>query len=142
VREAALHDAPAIAELMGQLDHPTRPEYIEDRLRASRGGNDGHFLVAELDGGLVGVANALLWIPPFEEQPILRLTALCVRENHRGRKIGSRLLEEVEVLGRDLGCRRLEVVSHRRRDRAHDFYRQHSFQETHRYFVKRLEWKA
>ena len=58
------------------------------------------------------------------------IAMVWVREDRRGKGLGSQLLAGVERVARDRGCRRLSVSSFT--FQAPDFYRRHGFVETGR----------
>jgi GNAT superfamily N-acetyltransferase len=138
VRDAAAADAPALAALLAQLGYPTPALRVAARLADLSAGGQTRVLVADAGAGATGfLALTRLDILPYPE-PLARITALCVEESHRCSGVGGALEERAAEIARGWGCGKLEVTSHRRRVRAHDFYGRHGYDETHRCFVKRL----
>lgn len=61
----------------------------------------GHVLVAEVGGQIVGTATGL------EEHEALHVCSLAVHPGHQGRGIARRLMEVLEHIARQRGCRKL-----------------------------------
>jgi GNAT superfamily N-acetyltransferase len=127
VRRARPADAGVVAELLGELGYPTADEEVRRRL-AALGPND--LVLLAFDGaGMV----ALHRVPLLAEGgAFLRITALVVRREARGRGVGRALLAASEDAARRLGCSLIEVSSGRRpeRDPAHRFYNAAGFTDT------------
>jgi GNAT superfamily N-acetyltransferase len=91
VRSALPEDAGVIAELLAQLGYPTAPEDVDRRLRAL--GPDDVVLLADDTAGLI----ALHRVPLLAEGgALVRITALVVRSEMRGRGVARQLLEACE----------------------------------------------
>jgi GNAT superfamily N-acetyltransferase len=123
VRPALLADAEALAALAGELGYPATPELVEARLAAILAGPGHAVLVAEsIPGEVVG------WIHVFgarrvESEPFAELGGLVVREGHRGRGIGRRLVEAARRWAAVRGFSTLRVRTSVVREEAHRFYR-------------------
>ena len=63
---------------------------------------------------------------------------LVVDGGHRGRGLGTRLLNELVALARQRGCRRLELDSALHREAAHRLYERLGFENRAYLFSKRL----
>jgi ribosomal protein S18 acetylase RimI-like enzyme len=103
---------------------------------------DGRVFVAETQDGVVGFVCIWARVPPQEpdDEPveIAYVSDLVVREPHRGRGVGRRLLESAEAYARERGATRLGVgVLARNRD-ALGLYRSLGFADHHLEMVKRL----
>jgi ribosomal protein S18 acetylase RimI-like enzyme len=61
----------------------------------------GHVLVADVGGQIVGTATGL------EEHESLHVCSLAVHPDHQGRGIARRLIEALEHIARQRGCRKL-----------------------------------
>lgn len=122
VRDAESADAPAVAELLGELGYPaTAPDVIErlDRLHAFP---HATVLVAEVDGRIAGVVTGHLF-PSIHATPIAAwLTTLVVGAGFQSRGVGRRLAGAVEEWARQAGAVRISVTSGSHRDGAHAFY--------------------
>jgi GNAT superfamily N-acetyltransferase len=140
IRDARALDAPAIAELLGQLDYPTDSAAVAGRLERLVIVGD-RVIVAELDEQVVGLAHLHVSPAIEHEQPAAKLGALVVHESRRGEGIGRALVEAVEAEARARRCRLVYLTSAERRDGAHAFYRGAGFDETGRRFAKELDYE-
>ena len=122
IRPAEKDDAPSLAGLMTELGYPTTPEEMARRLDSILRHPDYHTLLAEVPGGIAGMAG-LQVSPSYERnRRVGRITALSVTERLRGEGIGRRLLEEAEAWFRRRGAERIVVTSALHRVEAHRFY--------------------
>jgi ribosomal protein S18 acetylase RimI-like enzyme len=137
IRPAATADAPAIAELAGQLGYPAEASVLAARLASLD--DRSTVYVAESDGAVVG------WIHCCERRtlgsdPQAEVLGLVVAEDQRGRGIGRALMARAEDWANERGfaCVRLNSAVHR--DGAHGFYSALGYTEIKRQavFVKHL----
>jgi GNAT superfamily N-acetyltransferase len=135
VRDVRAEDATSIAVLLTELGYPAETDAILRRLEQLRQVGD-LVLVAELDGGVVGLAQ--LHVSPSIEydRPAAKLSALVVAECHRGSGIGRALVEAVEEEARGRGCGLLFLTTAERRADAHRFYERLGFERTGRRYAK------
>lgn len=119
VRPADGADAGMVAELLCELGYPVTADEVGRRL-GSLGSGD-RVLVAEDGAGMVAAHRVPLLA---EGGALLRITALAVRAQDRGRGVATAMLRAAEELARDWGCSVIEVSSSRRpeRDAAHRLY--------------------
>ena len=137
IRDARDDDAPAIAELLGQLGYPTEGGAVAGRLERLRIVGD-RIVVADLDGSVVGLAH-LQVNPAIEyERPAAKLAALVVDESVRGEGVGRTLFESVEAEARIRGCELLYLTTSERRDDAHAFYERIGLEHTGRRYSRAL----
>ena len=138
IRNAVMADRQAIVALLAALDYAGTEDFIEARLAQLLAHPDQALLVAAARGDVVGVLS-LHFLPQLAlAGDICRISYFCVDDRTRGAGVGQRLLAQGEALARQRGCDRLEVHCHRRRERAHAFYRREGFVEAPKYFAKSL----
>jgi GNAT superfamily N-acetyltransferase len=129
IRSVVIGDAARIAVLLGQLGYPTDEGRVRVRLDDWLTDKRSVLIAAEADGLIQGVA-ALHVMPMLEHDGLRgRLMALVVDDSCRGQGLGRRLVTEIEINARDLGCRDMEVTSSRSRDAAHPFYRSLGYED-------------
>ena len=120
IRPALLDDAPAISQILRELDYFTHianasPEEVADRFRRHLelcDADDSHtVLVAENETGVVGYAS-VHWLPYLLLPGVEGyLSELFVRESERGKGIGTALLEAIKEQAHDRGCYRLMLTN-------------------------------
>ncbi len=122
VRRATERDAPRLAQLTVDYDHPTAAAELVERLRRLLADDDHDVFVAELPGsgvvGFVHVAVRDLLAP----EPCAEILGLATAANARRRGVASGLMNAAETWARDRNLRRLLVRSNLRRTAAHEFY--------------------
>lgn len=77
-------------------------------------------MVAKEDGEVVGTAVAIVCIAP--DTPFMVVENVVVKEEHRGKHIGSRLFAEIDRYAREQKCQYSILVSSAFRKEAHAFY--------------------
>lgn len=127
VRDARVDDGDAVAGLLADLGW-----FDADRARLMRraihlipdaGDLTRTMLVAELVGEVVGYLQATWVYPLFLAGPEAYVTELFVREDARGKGVGTALLDELHARARDLGAARVRLIGNRERDHfRRDFY--------------------
>jgi GNAT superfamily N-acetyltransferase len=133
VRGAVAHDLLGVVRLVDHApDLPVdgltqRQLSVWNRMLATP---DLTIYVAELEGKAVGTTSLLL-MPhlTYDCQPTGFIEAMVVLEAHRRRGIGRMMVERVLNDARASGCRKIQVMSHKRHadDGALDFYRSLGF---------------
>jgi len=138
IRPVTVRDTDALTDLLVALNFfssvrdKTRDgvrRQVEAQLEVHE--SPSHLLfVAEEGRSILGYAAAH-WLPClFQEGPDGYLSELFVRDEARGRGVGSSLLEAVVEAARGRGCRRLTLVNLRDRDSyARGFYAQRGWTE-------------
>ena len=140
VREAAERDAAAIGAMLRELGwfeylSMETPQDTEQRVRQHIvlcNADDSHSLyVTESAGGeVVGYASTHSLPYLFLNGPEGYLSELFVREPERGKGIGRRLMEVIEVEARARGCSRLMLVNSRSRESyRRGFYKELGWEE-------------
>ena len=137
IRDAQAADAEPIAGLLVQLGYPTQAGAVRPRLENLAIVGD-RVVVAELDGGTVGLAHLQVTPAIEHERPVARIAALVVDAQHRGRGIGRALVEELEAEARARGCGVLFLTTSERRDDAHAFYEQLGYERSGRRYSRTL----
>jgi histidine triad (HIT) family protein len=135
VRTAGPEDAGAVALLLagGSIragEDPSDPEPYRAVIAS-----EGNVLVAESEGRVVGVCQLMI-LRHLQQQGgrCAEIESMHVAESHRGKGIGSVLLEEAVERAREAGCYRVQLTSNKVRTAAHRFYARHGFVASHEGF--------
>jgi GNAT superfamily N-acetyltransferase len=138
IRRAQLTDTEAIRALIAQLDYDP-PESLEEKLRRLSNHPDEVLLVYELDAEVVAFLS-LHFIPQIAlDGDFARISYFVVKDTARGHEIGQELEGYITRLARERKCDRIEVHCHTRRADAHRFYKRQGYEESPKYFIKRLD---
>lgn len=136
IRAARAKDGKAVAALVRAVEFEIDAVAIGRSIaRLAKAGMP--VLVADQDG-IVGLLAWQVTDTIHRPLPLGRVTLLAVATDHRGKGIGSALLEAAERRMRDLGCGAIEVTSNVKRSRAHAFYERHGFARTSFRFARSL----
>jgi GNAT superfamily N-acetyltransferase len=135
LRTARLTDAGDITRLAAQLGYEVDAAALADRLDRILARSGERFLVAEIDGRVVGWLHAGVW-EDVEAEAFAVIGGLVVDRAHRNRGIGRVLLDDAERWAREQGVSVVRLWSSTTRTDAHRFYQrmgytaiktQHSF---------------
>lgn len=139
LRSATANDSDAIASLLTELGHPTRPSDIPSRLAAvTREGGSVIVAVDDADNPL-GLMSLAHHASLHAAGPIAYITALHTASAARQRGIGQLLVARAKEWARAHGCARLTVTSAERRADAHAFYPACGMPYTGRRFATTIE---
>jgi aminoglycoside 6'-N-acetyltransferase I len=81
-----------------------------------------HLAVAVEDGRVVGFVSAVHYVHPDKPRPELWVNEIGVAATHRGRGLGTRLLNAVFAVARGLGCAEAWVLTDRENTPAMRLY--------------------
>ncbi|CAM4067902.1 aminoalkylphosphonic acid N-acetyltransferase [Yersinia intermedia] len=137
IRVAIVSDATLLQDLFLQLGYQTKCENLESQLK--RESDNRCTLVAVSGKNICGVIVINFIIPVHEEGLWGVISALVIDEVYRGKRIGQRLLTEVESIAKDKMCTHIELSSSEVRTKAHKFYESNGFKEVRKRFVKQLK---
>lgn len=137
IRRAHPADAEAIGALIAQLDYDP-PSQLAEKIRRLAAHPDEVLLVYELDAGVVAFLS-LHFIPQIAVAgDFARISYFAVKDSARSLGIGRELEVHITELARARNCDRIEVHCHSRRAEAHRFYDRQGYEESPKYFIKRL----
>jgi GNAT superfamily N-acetyltransferase len=138
VRNATRADAPAMAQLLGELGYPTDAEVVPSRLLAVESAGGRTFLVVGADDRVLGLASVARLAALHVDAPVCYITALVAAQDSRGQGVGRLLVSAAEGWAQAHGCVRLSVTSAEHRADAHAFYPRCGLPYTGRRFTKSL----
>jgi GNAT superfamily N-acetyltransferase len=138
IRAAAPGDMPDLARLLAQLGYPGTQTFLAGRMRQLADHPDALLLVAHAGGKILGFVS-LHFMPQLAlAGDFCRIAYLCVEEQARSLGIGAMLEQRAVAEALARRCDRIELHSHARRHDAHRFYARQGYEESPKYFVKRL----
>lgn len=140
VRDAKMHDSPAIAALSGELGYETTSEDVAARLDYLLNSQDhGIFVAVQEYGEVVGWIHAYVGFRLTVEN-FADLGGLVVAEAFRRQGIGEKLLHAAEEWARSKGLNAIRIRSRDSRVEAHRFYqsKDYEIQKTQIVFRKNL----
>ncbi len=140
IREARMQDIDGLARLMGELGYPTDTKEMEDRMSPIFSDKAYQTYVYEEDGKLLGMIGMILCYRFEKNERYIRVVALVVSSESRGKGIGSRLLEEAENWAKVQGANLMTLNSGNRAERndAHQYYIRRGFEGKATGFYKQL----
>jgi GNAT superfamily N-acetyltransferase len=127
IRAARTYDAPAIAELGGQLGYAANRQQVATRLAGIESERSSRVLVAEDAAGRVVGWLHVAARTQLTEESCAEILGLVVDESARGVGIGAALIRAAEAWARAEGCMRMRVRSRETRERAHRFYEREGY---------------
>jgi GNAT superfamily N-acetyltransferase len=122
IRPAVLKDAAEIAELSAELGYPTPQKETRERLQRIQGHSEhAVFVMENRDGLIVGWVHAYLrWL--LISGLTVDIGGIVIRETHRRRGLGKKLLQHIETWACSQGCNKVILYSGMQRTTAHLFY--------------------
>lgn len=123
IRSGRTSDAADIARLTGDLGYDVSASDVAARLSRILSRPDEQFLVAELDGRVVGWLHAAI-SEPVDSEPYVKIVGLVVDHRHQRKGIGRMLMTEAEGWARARGYSIVRLSSTSLRTGAHRFYEQ------------------
>jgi GNAT superfamily N-acetyltransferase len=137
IRRAQPADTDAICALIAQLGYDP-PMDLEEKIRLLSAHPDEVLLVYELDAEVVAFLS-LHFIPQIAlPGDFARISYFAVKDSARSHGIGRQVETYITGLARERNCDRIEVHCHSRRTDAHRFYERQGYEESPKYFIKRL----
>jgi len=141
IRKATKHDAAAIRDLLEQLDYPTANGFIEDKLESIINHPDQVLLVYTLENKVAAFIS-IHFVPQIAMPgDFAVISYFSVDKTARGNGIGKEMEDYCTMLALDRKCDRIHVHCHSRRIEAHKFYERQGYEESRKYYVKKLQYK-
>ena len=138
VREPQPADAPAIAQLLGELEYPSTAEQAAERIERIAADPSTLLLVAETEGELAGLAVLHVQNLVERDEPGCELAGMVVGKRFRRQGIGEELMQAIETEARARGGKTLVLNTAHRRSDAHAFYEALGYEHTGRRYAKDL----
>jgi len=136
IRRANAADSAALASLLAELGYPSTADAVERRIPQVT--SIAAAFMAEVYESPAGFATVHLLNVIHHDRPMAILSALVVRESHRGQGCGRRLVKAAEAWARGEGAYRITVTSALARAEAHGFYERLGYEHTGRRYSRLL----
>lgn len=138
IREATVHDAAAVAALLGELDYASSPAQAVERLERIAADPSTWVIVAEVDSELAGLGALHVQNLVERDEPGCEVAGLVVGQRFRRRGIGELLMQALEDEARRRGGKVMVLNTAHRRADAHAFYEALGYEHTGRRYAKEL----
>lgn len=138
IEPATTEDLPQLAELLADL-FSIESDFRPDQVKQLRGlrlileqPNRGRIFVLRTPAAdcILGMVNLLITISTAEGGFVLILEDLIVREEHRNRGFGARLLEYAVNFARQKDFVRITLLTDRMDEQAKEFFHAHGFHQS------------
>ncbi|HER63365.1 MAG TPA: GNAT family N-acetyltransferase [Desulfobacteraceae bacterium] len=135
IRAAVSSDIDALTSLL-QILFSIEDDFVFNEIYQRRGlqmmidFKQACILVAEVNGRVVGMCSGQLTLSTAEGGPALLVEDMVVREEYRGKGIGSRLMEEIARWGQKKDANRLQLLADRNNSSALEFYKKTGWRVT------------
>ncbi len=133
IRKAKANDISHLCSLLAIL-LDQEAEFKPDRELQERGfklllanPEKGFAVITELDGEAVAMCTVLMTISTALGGPAAVLEDVVVRPEHRGKGIGSAMINEVKRMIEEAGCLRISLLTDNDNARGQKFYSSHGF---------------
>jgi GNAT superfamily N-acetyltransferase len=134
IEQATQEHIPQMADLLGVL-FSEEVEFRPDREKQIRGlrmivgaPERGNLFVATEEDQVVGMLSLLFTISTANGAPACWLEDMVIRPDHRGRGLGTRLLQHAVAYARSHGFTRITLLTDRINERTIRFYERNGFQ--------------
>ena len=138
IRPAQPEDSEAIVVLLDQLGYPGTGKFLCERIK-TLAAYPGEVLVVGEESGCVIAVMSMSILPQLATPgPFAQINYLCVLQEFRSSGLGRQLEEYAVTAAEARGCGWIVLHSHSRRTDAHRFYIRQGYEESPKYFVKKL----
>ena len=136
IEQATIEHIPQMADLLAVL-FSEESEFRADREKQMRALRmiiprwaGQHLRVATEDDEVVGMTSLLFTISTAQGGSACWLEDMVIYPEHRGRGIGTRLLEHAIAYAKSIGVTRITLLTDRTSDKSIHFYEEHGFERS------------
>ena len=133
IEQATMEDLPQMADLLYDL-FSHEGDFIPDRQKNLRGlelileqPSRGRIFVYRWNGQILGMINLLFTISTAEGGFVVLLEDVIVHHNHRGRGVGTQLLDHAIAYAKNKDFLRLTLLADRVNAEGQEFFQKHGF---------------
>jgi len=140
IRKATIDDLDSVYSLIYDLENQELDRIVFETIYGFNiENNETIYLVAEVDGSVVGFLSIHVQRILHHTKPTCELHELNVFNEYRSLGIGTQLMQEAERIAKELGLEEIELTTKVFRKRAQEFYARLGYVNTHLKFVKKIE---
>lgn len=122
IRQAKIEDYKDICKICcDDLGYNCSEELVKERLEGLDKNNE-RVLVAVYNSEVVGYLHAQIYKTLYFEE-LINFLGLAVSKEYRNKKVGTKLVNEIENWAKEKGINKVRVISGFSRKEAHEFYR-------------------
>ncbi len=133
IEQATMEDLPQMAELLYDL-FSHEGDFVPDRQKNKRGlelileqPSRGRIFVYRWNGQILGMINLLFTISTAEGGFVVLLEDVIVHHNHRGRGVGTQLLNHAIEYAKKKDFLRITLLADRVNEEGQQFFQRHGF---------------
>jgi (aminoalkyl)phosphonate N-acetyltransferase len=139
IRNASISDFDAIYELINELENKEFDKATQGVILKENLNNPDHiYLVATVNGIVVGMLTCHVQQLLHHGEKVGEIVEMIVKSQFIGIGIGQRMISKCFDLARERGIKFLEVTSNNKRVKAHAFYENIGFRQSHKKFTMNL----
>lgn len=141
LRKVEKEDAKQVHTLICELENDNNIDFglFEELYERNIAASGVVYVLAETDGDVVGFGSLHIQNLLHHLGKVAEIQELVVRENQRGRGIGSMIVNYLKQEAIRQGCCLIEVSCNRKREQSHLFYEREGFHKSHFKFTLELE---
>ena len=138
IRPATIHDHTAISSLLTQLGYPNTETFLPEKLERILHHPDELLFVYENEGKVAGFMS-LHFIPQIARRgDYATISFFAVDANARSKGIGKAMEDYATEKAKERGCEGIFLHCNTHRTDAHRFYFRQGYEESPKYFLKKL----
>jgi GNAT superfamily N-acetyltransferase len=142
IRRLIKNDYKTLVDLLAQLGYEDNTIVSLSKRYSLFRRNNGIIFIAEDESRRVVGFAAVAIIPMIQCDGFLaRITNICIDEKRRSAGIGAGLIKYIENYCVQKKCVLLEVTTNLKRKKAHEFYLNNGFEETHKRYNKKPQYR-
>ena len=127
IRNILNGDFEILTGLIKELGYPSTVSKVSDRLSKINSNECYKTLIAEVDGEIIGFIGLCKLYAYEYDGAYVRIIALVVNEQYRGKGIGTKLVESAEKWALDEEAIAITLNSAINRKGAHEFYKSNGY---------------
>ena len=140
LRNVIINDFDQIFKLLKQLWPNKTLHYENMKVMFTRNlqAPNQRYICAEVSSKIIGFCSLTVKNNLWQQTFLGNIDEFVVDESHRGRGVGSKLLDRITEIAKSEGCVRIELDSAFHREKAHEFYKNLGFESRAYLFTKPL----